>query len=550
MKVHSSGHALPRRIGETCDDAWGVRERGETLIAVLADGVGSSREGGAAARRAVETLADHYLARPRTWSARRALAEFTAQINRQLHQESLERHGSAELVCTVSAVVLESGRLYGCNVGDSPVFHWRQGRLQRLSVAQVLAQPGLSHVLTQGLGLAPEVEPHFFELEIADGDLVLLCSDGVTAAMPETRIAELLARRALARIFVAEAHAATEEKPELRDDVSAIVVDIAERSRPSNTVAQRLEVPATLRAGDDIDGHRLVRPLAATARVWLATDATGTKVVLKFPALEAAESETLRDAFVREAWNATRLVSPDLVRAWMPASAGAVRCYAMEFIDAPTLRTVLKAGRLSVEETCELAAFLLRTGQFLVRHDLAHGDIKPENILALPNAAGGARFRLLDLGSAAELFSVTSRAGTPSYLAPERFRGGALSERTEIFAIGVALYEALTGAYPYGEVERFQTPRFDTPPRRPSRLNPAVPLWLESVLLRALEPDAERRYQNFSEFSFDLAHPDSVASHHRKGAPLLERNPLLFYQMLSLASILLNLWLLFRLTRK
>lgn len=550
MKVHSSGHALPRRAGTMCDDAWVVRERGETIIAVLADGVGASREGGTAAHRVVETLADHCLARPRTWSARRALAAFTEQINHQLHQESLERHGSAELACTMSAVMIEGGRLYGCNVGDSPVFHWRQGRLQRLSVAHTLTQPDLAHVLTQGLGLAPDVEPHFFELEIVNGDLVLLCSDGITSALSEARLAELLTRRALARIFVAEAYAATEEKLELRDDVSAIVLDIAERGRLGGAVAQRLEVPAVLRVSDDINGYRLVRPLADTARVWLASDPSGTHVVLKFPPLEASDSETLRDAFVREAWNATRLTSPDLVRAWMPAPEGPLRCYAMEFLDAPTLRTVLKSGRLSVEHACELAAFLLRTGQFLVRHDLAHGDIKPENIIVLRDVAGAAQFRLLDLGSAAELFSVTSRAGTPSYLAPERFRGGALSERTEIFAIGVTLYEALTGNYPYGEIERFQTPRFDTPPRRPSRLNPAVPLWLESILLRALELAAERRYQNFSELTFDLTHPDSVASHHRKGAPLLERNPVLFYQFLSLGLFLLNLWLLSCLFRK
>jgi serine/threonine protein phosphatase PrpC len=550
MKVHLSGHALPRQKGEPCDDAWVVRERNGMVIAALADGVGASREGGAAARRAVETLADYCLTRPRAWSARRALAEFTAQINRQLHQESLERHGSTELACTLSAVVLEGGRLYGCNVGDSPVFHWRQGRLQRLSHAHALDQPGFKHVLTQGVGLAPDVEPHFFEAEIADGDLVLLCSDGVTTALPEARLTALLARRGLARSFVTEAAAAAEENAELRDDTSAIVLDIAERGHPVGAAAQRLEVSATLRIGDVIDGHRLVRPLAPTARVWLATDPNAVSVVLKFPALEAAESEELRDAFVREAWNATRLTSPDLVRAWMLSPTGILRCYAMEYIDAPTLRTVLKTGRLSVEHACELAAFLLRTGQFLLRHDLVHGDIKPENILVLRSDGGRTHFRLLDLGSAAELFSVTSRAGTASYLAPERFGGGALSERTETFAIGVTLYEALTGAYPYGEIERFQTPRFDAPPRRPGQLNPAIPGWLESVLLRALEPSAERRYQNFSEFNFDLTHPDRVVSHHRKGAPLIERNPVLFFKLLSLGLFIFNLWLIARLLQR
>lgn len=512
-----------------------MREGGGSLVAALADGVGASCEGGVAARRAVEMLTDHAVTRPRAWSPRRALAAFTAQVNRQLHQEAIERHGAPELACTLSAVVVEGGRLYGCNVGDSPVFHWREGKLRRLSESHAMAEPGLQHVLTRAIGLEPHAEPHFFEIDLADGDQVLLCSDGVALALDEARIALLLGRRAAARAIVAEARAAVAEREELQDDTSAIVLDVIERGRPAGADAQRLEVMAALRAGDVVDGYRLVRSLAASERVWLAEDEAGASLVLKFPPAEAAEAESLRDAFVREAWNATRLGSPDLVRAWAPAE-GVLRYYAMEFVRAPTLREVLDSGGvLSVEEARDLGRFLLRAGQHLLRHDLVHGDIKPDNLLVLrPPAAGGARttFRLLDFGSAAELFSVTSRAGTPSYLAPERFHGAAVAERTEIFAIGVTLYEALGGVYPYGEVERFQTPRFDAPPRRLGRLNPAVPDWFESIVLRAIEPDRERRYQNFSEMAFELEQPAKVAPYHRKDASLLERNPVRFYQFL------------------
>ena len=548
MLVHSSGHALPRRLGEVCDDAWIVRERGDTMVAVLADGIGSSREGGAAARRAVEMLADYCLTRPRAWSARRALAEFTAQINRHLYSESLELHGSPELACTLSAIVLERGRLFGCNVGDSPVYHWRRGRLQRLSVAHALVDPAMAHVLTRAVGLEPEIEPHFFEAELFDDDLILICSDGVGIALSDERLAELLSRRAAACSIVTTAHAATEENPELQDDTCAIVLDIRERGHAAGSTRQRLEVVGPLRAGERTDGHRLVRPLAANDRVWLAESNAAKRVVLKYPPAEAADNEPLRNAFIREAWNATRLVSPDLVRAWTP-EAPTLRCYAMEFVDAPTLRVVQRTGRLSVEDARALAEFLLRVSQFLLRHDLAHGDIKPENILVLREGTT-TTFRLLDLGSAAELFSVTSRAGTASYLAPERFRGAAIAERTEIFSIGATLYEALSGNYPYGEVERFQTPRFDPPPRRLTRLNAAVPPWLDSVILRALDPEPERRYQHFSEIAYDLAHPERVAPHHRKDAPLLERNPLLFYKVLCVVLLLANLWLIAQLVNR
>jgi serine/threonine protein kinase len=83
-----------------------------------------------------------------------------------------------------------------------------------------------------------------------------------------------------------------------------------------------------------------------------------------------------------------------------------------------------------------------------------------------------------------------------------------------------------------------------------ARYNSVIPPWLESVILHALEIDPERRYQHFSEMAFDLEHPEKVAPHHRRDAPLLERNPLLFFKLLSVALLILNLVLLALLLRK
>jgi serine/threonine protein kinase len=275
-----------------------------------------------------------------------------------------------------------------------------------------------------------------------------------------------------------------------------------------------------------------VRPLQDGAPVWLAEKNDGTKYVLKFPPQEARDDDARREGFIREMWQATRIDSPDFVRAFVPAE-GSLRYYVMEYVDAPTLRESLRISPLTVEDTVALGQFLLGAAQFLLSSDHVHGDIKPDNILVL-RSGKGTRYKLLDLGSAAEIFSVTSRAGTPSYLAPERFQGGALSERTEIYAIGVTLYEALSRTYPFGEVERFQTPRFESTPKRPTKLNTATPAWLESIILRAIAAGVENRYQSFSEMAYELSNPDLVTPFYRKNAPLIERNPLLFYKLLSL----------------
>ncbi|MBC8041153.1 MAG: bifunctional protein-serine/threonine kinase/phosphatase [Opitutaceae bacterium] len=539
MKVLSTTYGAPRRAGSPSEDAFRVHEGDGRVVAVLADGLGSSKAGGAAARRAVDMLVDYYLARPQAWSPRRALAEFAAQINRVFHLESQLLYGSPELLCTLSAVALEGGRLYGFNVGDSPIYLWRRGALRLLSQAHNVAQPGMEHVLTRAVGLEASVEPAAFECDIEDGDLIVLCSDGVSTALTSDALYALFTRRAAARTLVTAALDVVAEHPELADDTSAIVLEVETRGWSGSGEATRpFEVLPALNTGEHIDGYELVRALQEGERVWLARRADGTRHVLKFPPLEARTDEARADAFIRELWRAARIASPDFVRALTPAE-GSLRYYAMEFVDVPTLRESLKKHPLRAEEAAELGRFLLRTGQFLLSRDLVHGDLKPDNILVLGESP--ARFQLIDFGSAAEVFSVTSRAGTPSYLAPERFHGAALSERTEIFAIGVTLYEALTRTYPYGEVERFQTPRFDNPPKPPSRLNPVIPPWLEAIILRAISPDATHRYQHFSEMAYDLDHPETVVAYARRDAALIERDPLLFYKCMSFALFLVVL---------
>jgi len=215
-------------------------------------------------------------------------------------------------------------------------------------------------------------------------------------------------------------------------------------------------------------------------------------------------------------------------RAYVIAGA-TMRFYAMEFIEAPSLKSFLRSRQLAVDEAIALGKFLLAAAQSLLRFDLVHGDLKPENILVVPGY-DAIQFKLVDFGSVTEIFSITSRAGTASYLAPERFSSAPISERTEIYAIGVTLFEALTRAYPFGEIERFQTPRFHAA-KRPGKLNANIPPWLESLLLRSLAPEPESRHQNYSEMLFELSHPDKVAPFHPKNTPFAVRDPLRFYQI-------------------
>ena len=524
MKVNLTSYGLPKCSGEESDDSFAVKSWDETVIAVLADGAGAARDAREASTRIVQSLMSNYAVRPESWSPQKALGEFTRIINHTLHQESLARHAAPEMISTLSVAVIEGNRLFGLNVGDSRVYLARDGQLSQLSHDHVLNDRTFSHVLQRAIGLAPEVEPHCFECDLRDGDIAFLCSDGVSNVLNDDALAQKLAHRTAARAIVQ--HARELATDETLDDMSAIVIDIAETGKLRAVSQLPLPIPDTLRKGEVFDGYELVRPFQHSDRVWLATK-DSQRWTLKFAPLEARDNEAVLHLFVKETWNATRLHADFFVGAFVPERATA-RYYVMEFVEAPSLKTLLAARRLAVDEAVELGRFLLAASAHLLRLDLVHGDIKPENILVISHY-DRLRYKLIDLGSATEIFSITTRAGTASYLAPERFHNTPISERTEIFAIGVTLYQALTGAFPYGEIERFQTPVFHAA-KPPSRSNPNLPPWLDSLILRAIAANPERRYRHYSEVAFDLANPAKVEPFFQTETALLERDPLLFYR--------------------
>lgn len=530
LSVPGAGHTRS-------DDALAHRQYADVFIAAVADGVGSARAGGEAADRATRRLVDNFEARPSTWSVDRALLEFTHQINRQLCEEAAHRYGTeGALACTLAAVAIAGDMMWGVNLGDTEVFLLRGGELRPLSERHVLAGTVESNVITQALGIEPTVSPHLFSWRVAAGDRVLICTDGVARPLPRERISAQLARHADAAALVRSV-----ESPE--DDATALIIDIANPATGAGAVLPALLVPEELQAGQEWAGHSLLKPLDPDSRVWLARRLNdNTSRVLKFAPRDARHDERLRALFSTEIAQARRLQSPYFPAVEIPPG-DPVSCYSLEYFAAPTLRECLKDRPLITEEVIALGRFLAEAAQFLLAHDLVHGDLKPENILVLKRGIS-AEFILLDFGSVAPLFAPPSRAGTASYIAPERFQGAPHSERTEIFGIGVTLFEAATRAYPYGEIERFQNPRF-TAPRRPGKLNSALPDWLEAVLLRSVAAEPARRYQNYSQVVYDLEHPEKVEPFFAPDTPLLERNPLLFWQVLAALLAALNLLQIF-----
>jgi serine/threonine protein phosphatase PrpC len=534
QNIDTSGFSLAKGTQLTGDDYFEVKVMENITVAVVCDGVGSAVAGAEAAKRTTQFLVHSLKNRPRSWSMEKSIKHFIDNINRVLYMESMEQYEREEMVTTLTLVVIEGDRLYGANVGDSRIYLQRNGQFAQLSSDHAMDEEGMENVLTSAIGLEEHVEPYYFENNLQPKDRILLCSDGLYNELTQEEIAEGLHMGASYLVK----KASKKHNDDLPDDTTAVVIEIKELDPRLKLKQTPLTIQEFYKENEVIDGYRLVKPLIQNRRTWLCEN-KGVQYVIKFAPFDAVDDEVMLDLFVKEVWMAKRLKAGFFPKAVIPKKR-THRYYIMSYVEGTPLKEFITKKPLSVDLSVELARFLLKMSQYLIKQNLVHGDIKPENII-VTQRKGKTVFKMVDFGSITEAYSNVTRAGTPSYLAPERFIQAPVTEQTEIYAIGVTLYEALTQKFPFGEIEPFQNPTFDKSPKHPAKFNPKIPDWLESVILRAIETDANKRYHNYSEMLFELDNPEKVQPYFDKSSSFIERHELMVYKIGFITMFVLNI---------
>lgn len=535
QNIQTSGLTLAKGTKLKGDDFFEVKVMESITVAVVCDGVGSALQGAHAAKHTTNFLINALKSRPKSWTMEKSIKHFIENINRVLYLESMREYEREELVTTLTLVVIEGDRLYGANVGDSRIYLQREEELVQLSSDHTMDEEGMEGVLSSAMGMEEGVAPYYFENNLAAGDRILLCSDGLYNDLTEDELNDGIKMGASYLVK----KASKLHKDDLPDDATAVVLEIKELDPRFKLKQSDLIVQEHYKAGEVIDGYTLIRSLIQNNRTWLC-EKRGLKYVLKFIPYEAMHDEIILDLFVKEAWMAKRLKAGFFPKVAIPKNR-THRYYIMSFLEGKTLKEYTKKKPLSVDLSIELAHFLLKMSQFLIKHDLVHGDIKPENII-ITERKGKLVFKMVDFGSITEAYSNVTRAGTPSYLAPERFNRSPVNEQTEVYAIGVTLYEALTQKFPFGEIEPFQNPNFDKSIKSPSKINPKIPFWLESVILRALDTNTDKRYRNYSEMQYEVTNPEKVKPYFDKNKSFIERHELMVYKVGFISMFILNVW--------
>ena len=305
-----------------------------------------------------------------------------------------------------------------------------------------------------------------------------------------------------------------------------------------------------LEAGSQIDSYRIDEPIARSgmASIFRATDTRDNRTVaLKIPHPDMEADPILFDRFHREAGIGERLNHPKVMRVFADQERSRVYMV-MEWCPGRLLRKIMDESKLSRERAMHIARQVLQALDYIHANGVVHRDLKPENIMVDVND----NIKLIDFGIASDssarrltYANFTATLGTPNYISPEQVKGKRGDGRSDIYSIGVILYEMLTGKLPFSGPSPLaaMNDRLLNHPVPPTIADPTISPQLQEVLYRALERDPKNRYATAHQFLHDLEHLDQVGIADREELKNWQRRKsqlsrkILYYSALALIPV-------------
>ncbi len=557
-----AGQLSEKGIKSENQDCCGIKVPEEPLLTtkgitlMVADGVSSSAAGRQASEACVKGFMLDYYSTPESWTVKTSGQRILGALNRWLYGESARINYTGQgMLTTLSVLVLKSTTAHIFHVGDSRIYRLRGNELERLTRDHTTWASESKAFLARAMGADLNIDIDYRNLPLEVGDIFILATDGVYEYLHAKDMIALVQKyrdnpdRA-ARQIVKQALANGSH-----DNVTCQVCEIESLPNQNEEEFYRqlteLPFPPPLQAGQIIDGYKVIREIHASKRtqVYLVLDtASGQKWAMKTPSVNFEDDPQYIDGFLHEEWAGRRINSPHVLKVIEPPRPRRFLYYLTEYIEGQSLRQWMNDHpNPPLAEAREIVGQLIKGVRALLRQEMVHQDLKPENIMLDEHGT----LKIIDFGSTKiagmqEIAAPIERGallGTLDYSAPEYFLGYPGTHLSDIYSIGVITYEMLCGKLPYGgplSARNLKRVRY----RPINHINPEIPAWVDAALEKAVRLNPERRYKVLSEFLQDLTHPNPELV-KKQEASLLERNPTAFWRSLAIVLFITNLVLLF-----
>jgi len=518
----------------------------------LADGISSSDVSQVASEAAVVSFLEDYFCTSEAWSVKTSAHRVLAATNSWLHSQT--RHSQfcfdkdRGYVCTFSAMVIKSNTAHIFHVGDARIYQVHEHALEQLTHDHRLWVSQEKSYLSRALGINPQLEIDYQSLQLQIGDTFLLATDGIYEYASSDFIVRAIKGHQdnldkAAKAILDEAY-----QQGSTDNLTIQIVRV-EDLPSQNTEEMYLQLtglpfPPVLDARMLFDGYKILRQVYASNRshLYLAVDQeTDARVIIKTPSIDQRDDPAYLERFLMEEWIARRINSAHVLKPCQQTRKRTFQYIVTEFIEGQTLsQWMIDNPKPSLETVRGIIQQIAKGLQAFHRLEMLHQDLRPANIMIDSTGI----VKIIDFGSTrvagvVEMVPCAEQhqiLGTAQYTAPEYFLGEGGSPCSDLFSLGVIVYQMLSGRLPYGtQVSKARTRSAQKKLTYRSVLDDdrEVPAWIDDAIKKAVDPDPYKRYQELSEFIYDLRHPNK-AFLNRTRAPLMERNPVAFWKAISL----------------
>ncbi|MFQ3199417.1 MAG: serine/threonine protein kinase [Zhongshania sp.] len=546
-------------LGIRVPDGQQITTKG--AVSVIADGVSAAEAGKEAAETCVTSFLSDYYSTPDSWSVKRSAQQILNALNRWLYGQG-QHYLQAEkgYVSTLSIAIFKSQIVHLFHVGDSRIYRLRAGFLEQLTRDHATPIGHGRSYLTRAMGLDINLDVDYRAVDVAVNDIFLLTTDGVHDVLSSSRMQALISEcgedlQTAVQLLLDEALAAGSN-----DNLSCQLLQVdALPLEDAGDVYRKLTAlpfPPLLSAGMVLDGLVVESEIHASPRsqLYRVFDAIANcHYVMKTPSANFRDDPAYIERFILESWIGRRIQSDYVIDIIEPLTSPSCLYYLSVYSPGLTLgQWMTKNPRPATQAMLDIIVPVAKGLQAMHRRDTYHQDVKPDNILVGDDGA----IKIIDFGSCyiaglAEIAVPIERdkvLGTAQYSAPEHVLGRRSSSKADQFSLAVIVFEMLTGQQPYqGRLQNSTTTAAFSRLEYLSacHYNPHVPLWLDAALSRALSISPELRYNDVSEFVYDLEHPNQVFM-KSEFQPLLARNPVRTWQGVSLLLFACLLWTLLR----